>query len=102
MRSSDVFLGLPFNIASYSILLHILALKSDMKPKEIIYMGGDVHVYKNHVDQIKEQISRTPRPFPKIHLSEDLKYKDWSQIKYTDFELIGYFPFKKLFAPMAV
>lgn len=102
MRSSDVFLGLPFNIASYSILLNILAKKAGMKTKEIIYNGGDVHIYKNHIDQVKEQLKRRPRPFPKIHLNQRIQYIDWSDIKYSDFELIGYFPYEKLFAPMAV
>ena len=102
MRSSDVFLGLPFNIASYTILLHILAKKAGMKPKEIVYVGGDVHLYKNHIDQIKEQISRTPRPFPKLKLSEELKYKDWNQMKYEHFDLVGYFPHESIKADMAV
>ena len=102
MRSSDVFLGLPFNIASYSILLNILAKKAGMKTKEIIYNGGDVHIYKNHINQVKEQLERRPRPFPKIHLNQRIQYIDWSDIKYSDFELIGYFPHEKLFAPMAV
>jgi thymidylate synthase len=73
-----------------------------MKTKEIVYMGGDVHIYKNHIDQMKEQISRTPRPFPKIHLDPRIEHINWEYIKYSDFELIGYFPYKKLFAPMAV
>ena len=102
MRSSDVFLGLPFNIASYSILLHILAKKAGMKTKEIVYMGGDVHIYKNHINQMKEQISRTPRPFPKIHLDPHIEYINWEYIKYSDFELIGYFPYKTIKAEMAV
>lgn len=102
MRSSDVFLGLPFNIASYSILLHILAKKAGMKTKEIVYTGGDVHIYKNHIDQMKEQISRTPRPFPKIHLDPQLEYINWEYIKYSNFELIGYFPYPTIKAKMAV
>ena len=102
MRSTDVFLGLPFNIASYSILVHILAKKVGMKTKEIIYTGGDVHLYKNHIDQINEQIDRTPRPFPKIYLNDRIKYMDWGSIKYSDFELIGYFPHSMIKANMAV
>jgi thymidylate synthase len=102
MRSTDVFLGLPFNIASYSILVHILAKKVGMKTNEIIYTGGDVHLYKNHIDQINEQIDRTPRPFPKIHLNDCIKNMDWSSISYNDFELIGYFPHGTIKAKMAV
>lgn len=102
MRSTDVFLGLPFNIASYALLVHILAKKVGMKTKEIIYTGGDVHLYKNHIDQINEQIDRTPRPFPKIYLNDCIKNMDWSSISYSDFEIIGYFPYSAIKANMAV
>lgn len=102
MRSSDVFLGLPFNIVFYSTLVHILCLRHNMKPKELIYSGGDIHVYKNHIDQIQEQISRTPRPFPKIELNNSLKTKDWIDMKIDDFELIGYFPCETIKGKMAV
>lgn len=102
MRSTDVFLGLPFNIASYSLLVHIIAKKVGMKTKDLFYTGGDVHIYKNHIEQINEQLERNPRQFPKIHLNDSIKNADWESIKYSDFELIGYFPHGKLFAPMAI
>ena len=102
MRSTDTFLGLPFNIASYTILANIMAIKTGMKTKELVFVGGDVHLYKNHISQINEQLKRTPRPFPKIHLDKSLEYKDWSQMEYTDFELIGYFPHPTIKAIMAV
>jgi len=102
MRSSDVFLGLPFNIVFYSTLIHILCLRHNMKPKELIYTGGDIHIYNNHIKQINQQIKRIPRPFPKIELNESLKNKDWKDMKVNDFELIGYFPADTIKAQMAV
>lgn len=102
MRSNDFFLGNPVNICSYGILLNILALKCNMKPKELIYNSVDCHIYSNHVEQVKIQILRTPRPFPHIKLDESLKYKDWSEMKLSDFELLGYFPYPSIKAPMAI
>jgi thymidylate synthase len=103
MRSSDYFLAaVSFNLISYSILTKILALRCNMQTKEIVYNAVDCHIYKNHIDQIKEQISRTPRPFPKLKLSEELKYKDWNQMKYEHFDLVGYFPHESIKADMAV
>ena len=100
MRSSDS-LAWCYNICSYSLLVYILALKCNMKPKEIIYNAVDCHIYKNHIEQIKEQMSRVPRPFPKVHLN-DIKTKDWADITYEDFELIGYFPWSSIKMKMAV
>ena len=103
MRSSDYFLAaVSFNLISYALLVYILALKCNMKPKEIIYNSVDCHIYKNHIEQIKEQIKRTPRPFPHIKLNSNLKDKDWSEMEYSDFELIGYIPFPSIKAPMAI
>jgi thymidylate synthase len=62
-----------------------------MKPKELIYNAVDCHIYKTHIEAVKKQLSRTPRPFPKINLDESLKTKDWSEMTVKDFELIGYF-----------
>ena len=101
MRSSDS-LAWNFNILSYNLLINILALKCDMKPKEIVYNSVDCHIYKNHIEGIKEQLSRTPRPFPHIKLNESLKDKDWSQMEYSDFELVGYFPYPSIKMPMAI
>lgn len=103
MRSSDVFkAAISFNTVSYCILLYILALKCNMKPKEIIYNAVDCHIYKNHFKQMKEQMSRQPRPLPKLKLDESIKNKDWKDITYKDFELIGNFPYPFISAPMAV
>ena len=102
MRSSDVFLGLPFNIVFYSTLVHILCMKHNFKPKELIYTGGDIHIYNNHVNQVKEQIQRIPRPFPKIKLYESLRTKDWKDMKISDFELVGYFPAETIKGKMAI
>lgn len=102
MRSSDAFLGLPLNLVSYSVLTYILAKKCDMIPKEIIFIGGDTHIYKNHVLQVTEQLSRKPRLFPSLSLNDSIKHKDWHDIKPEDFNLIGYFPNHSIKAPMAI
>lgn len=101
MRSSDS-LAWCYNICSYYLLVRILALKCNMKPKEIIYNAVDCHIYKNHIEQIKEQMTRVPRPFPKVHLSESIKTKDWADIKYEDFDLIGYMPHPSIKMKMAI
>lgn len=101
MRSSDS-LAWCYNILSYNLLINILALKCDMKPKEIVYNSVDCHIYTNHVEGIKEQLSRTPRPFPHIKLDESLRNKDWSEMEYSDFELVGYFPYPSIKMPMAI
>jgi thymidylate synthase len=101
MRSNDVGCGFAFNLCSYSLLVYILAMKCNMKPKEIIYNAVDCHIYKNHIEQIKEQMTRVPRPLPKVHLN-DIKIKDWADIIYEDFELIGYFPWSSIKMKMAI
>lgn len=101
MRSSDS-LAWCYNIVSYTILIYILALKCDMKPKEIIYNSVDCHIYKTHIEQIKKQISRPLRPFPKIILDNSVKNKDWNQITFKDISLIGYFPHPGIKMDMAV
>ena len=102
MRSNDVFLASVFNIVSYSILTCILALKCDMKPKEIVYTCGDTHIYKNHLQQVMELVTRKPRPFPKLILNPSLKSKDWSEMTEQDFELVGYYPHSVIRAEMAI
>jgi thymidylate synthase len=101
MRSSDS-LAWCYNICSYSILTRILALRCNMKAKEIIYNAVDCHIYKNHVKQIEKQICRNPRPLPKLNLSNELKNKNWSEMKFSDFELIGYFPHPGIKMEMAI
>jgi thymidylate synthase len=102
MRSSDTFLGLPFNIFSYTVLLYIIAMKCDMIPKDLVYFGGDVHIYKNHIDQAATQIHREPYPAPKLVLSDSIKHKDFSEMTIDDFQLIGYLFHPAIKAPMAV
>lgn len=102
MRSNDLFLGHPFNIFSYAVMTYILAAKTNMKPKELVFTGGDVHIYKNHLEQVNEQLGRESRPFPKLILNPILKYKDFSDMTIDDFEIVGYFPHSVIKAPMAV
>jgi dihydrofolate reductase/thymidylate synthase len=98
-RSSDVFLGLSFNIASYAFLTHIIAKKTNMQPGELIISTGDTHLYKNHIDQALEQISRSPLPSPIFHVLND---KPFEQMSLADFDLIGYLHHPPISAPMAV
>jgi thymidylate synthase len=102
MRSNDVFLGNPTNIFSYAVLTYILAAKTGMQPKELVWTGGDVHLYKNHLDQIREQLKRPMRPLPKLILSDAVKDKDFADMTIADFELVGYYPHPTIAAPMAV
>jgi len=102
MRSNDLFLGNPFNIFSYAVLTYILAIRCDMKPDRLIYMGGDVHIYQNHIDQMKQQLERTPRSLPKLILNDDIKYKQFDEMTISDFEIVGYFPHSPIRAQMAV
>jgi thymidylate synthase len=101
-RSVDEFLGLPYNILSYSVLTYILAKKTGMLPKELIISMGDAHVYKNHIDQVNEQIARVPLPFPTLDLSDDIITKDFSEITIDDFTMLGYQSHPAIKAPMAI
>jgi thymidylate synthase len=101
-RSCDVFLGLPFNIASYSLLIYILAKRTKTKPGELIISLGDTHIYSNHIDQIKEQLKREPFPFPKIELSDKVKTCNLEDIKTSHFNLVGYLSHPSIKAPMAI
>ena len=99
-RSADIFLGVPFNIASYALLTMMVAQVCDLKPKEFVHTFGDLHLYANHVDQAKEQLSREPRPLPQMKINPDVKTIDG--FRYEDIELVNYDPHPAIKAPIAV
>ena len=99
-RSCDMFLGVPFNIASYSLLLHLIAKVTDLKPYEFVHTLGDAHIYHNHVSQVKDQLTRRPLPLPQLKLNPDIKNID--DFKMEDIELINYEHHPAIKAPMAV
>jgi thymidylate synthase len=99
-RSADLFLGVPFNIASYSLLTLMVAQVTDLKPGDFILTLGDAHLYQNHLEQAREQIGRTPRPFPRMRLNP--ARHELLDFEYDDFTLEGYDPHPAIKAPIAV
>jgi thymidylate synthase len=99
-RSADVFLGVPFNIASYSLLTLMVAQVCGLRPGEFVLTLGDAHLYLNHLDQAREQLRRTPRAFPRLRLNPQVR--DLFAFRYEDFVLEGYEPHAAIKAPIAV
>ena len=99
-RSADVFLGVPFNIASYALLTLMVAQVCDLAPGEFVHTFGDTHLYLNHLDQAREQLSRTPRPLPFLKINPEVK--DLFAFRYEDFTLVGYDPHPHIKAAVAI
>ncbi len=99
-RSADIFLGVPFNIASYALLTHMVAHVTGLKPGEFVHTLGDAHLYLNHLDQAREQLARTPRPLPRLDIGR--RVESLFEFQYGDFELSGYDPHPAIRAPVAV
>lgn len=103
-RSADMFLGLPFNIASYALLTHILAKINSLEVGDLVVSLGDAHIYTTHVDVVREQLKRTPKKLPTLRMPDmsSLAIEDVMKLRVSDFELIDYDPMDSLKAPMAV
>ena len=99
-RSADIFLGVPFNIASYSLFTHMLAQVTNLEVGEFIWNGGDCHIYKNHIEQVKEQLQRQPKELPKLWIDDSIKnIEDFTM---DSFKLLNYNPDSAIKAPMAI
>lgn len=99
-RSADLFLGVPFNIASYALLLAMVAQATGLKPGEFVHTFGDAHIYSNHVEQVERQLAREARPLPTLKLNPNVT--DLFAFEYEDIEIIGYDPHPGISAPVAV
>ena len=99
-RSCDIFIGVPFNIASYALLTHMVAQQCDLDVGDFVWTGGDCHIYGNHFDQVREQLSRTPRPYPRLNIKR--KPQSLFDYRYEDFEIEAYDPHPHIKAAVAV
>jgi thymidylate synthase len=99
-RSADIFLGVPFNIASYALLTHMLAQQCDLQPGEFIWTGGDCHIYSNHFEQVQTQLARTPFPYPELHIRR--RPASIFDYEYEDFDVRDYQHHAAIKAPVAV
>jgi thymidylate synthase len=99
-RSADIFLGVPFNIASYALLVHMLAQQCDLTPGELVWTGGDCHLYLNHLDQARQQLQRAPLPLPQLHIKR--RPPTLFDYQYEDFEIVNYQFHPAIKAPVAV
>jgi thymidylate synthase len=99
-RSADIFLGVPFNIASYALLTHMMAQQADLAPGEFIWTGGDCHLYSNHVEQAQEQLTRVPLPLPRLVIKR--RPASIFEYRYDDFEFVDYRSHAAIRAPIAV
>jgi len=99
-RSADIFLGVPFNIASYALLLMMMAQVTGLKAGDFVHTLGDAHIYTNHLEQVKLQLTRTPRPLPTMLINPEVK--DIFSFQYSDFQLINYDPYPHIKGEVAV
>jgi len=99
-RSADVFLGVPFNIASYALLLHLIAQQTNLAPGELVWTGGDCHLYLNHLEQAREQLGREPLPLPTLVIKR--RPPSLFEYRFEDFEIVGYRSHAPIKAPIAV